>query len=99
MKILDFVLDDFNKANSKLRLFETTSDIGSGPEEDIKKRKRIPPRRLSYGTSDEEEDENIRLPRPPKLNINLKGRFVLLKFIVNYIRLCYTLLLLFQIHL
>lgn len=61
------ILDDLDKARQKCKLSEETSDLQTDDQNiDIRKRKRIVPRKF-LSTDEEEESDEIHV-RPPKLN-------------------------------
>lgn len=64
------ILDDFEKVNKKLKEAQDTSDLQTDAENHRSKKRKITPRKVYDSTSDEDEEENERLSRPPRI---LKG--------------------------
>ncbi|KAF5303245.1 hypothetical protein FQR65_LT19000 [Abscondita terminalis] len=62
-----FVCDEYEKARKKIKQAEVTSDICTDLEDEAQgKRKRSCPRRLSYGTSSDDEGDSVTVfSRPP----------------------------------
>lgn len=69
--VLNYILDDYDKSYTKLKLAEVTSDIQSDSESQ-RVRKRRPPRRLSFG---DDEVKDSTLPHPPPLKRLQRGKY------------------------
>ncbi|XP_031359128.1 uncharacterized protein LOC116182725 [Photinus pyralis] len=59
--------DDFEKINEKLNLAKETSDVQSETENFMVKRRKIKARKLYDNSTDDEEDVDVGLKRPPQI--------------------------------
>lgn len=65
------IIDNFEKANKKLKKYEEYSDVQTSALEDkeqLKKRQRKRNSKYIYSSEEEEDSENLSLCRPPKIS-------------------------------
>src|SRR5580765_7124099 len=72
MNVYNCIIDDYSKAQSKIKQAQITSDCQSDVDEVLPSKRTIhKPRRLIYSSSDNEDDEALsekhKLPLPPEI--------------------------------